>query len=427
MLGRVYGRVRRGLGEGREEDQEKGLRWEDVKEVLKGMKDKKAVGIDGIPAEVWKYGGKEMERWVWMICDRIWKGEGWIEEWNKGIIVPIMKKGEGINVEEYRGVLLTTALYKRQVSKPGGKIVALFVDLRAAFDSVDRETLVKSIRDRGVREGLVVRCEDVLREVRNRVRVGENLGECFWTGRGVRQGCPLSPMLFNLLTADLEQELRGGRWEGVRLGEGNIFSLAYADDMVLLAEKEDGIKCMLARLERYLDGKGLELNVNKTRIMRFRKGGGRKRKMNWRWKEKVIEEVKEFSYLGYVVQSNEGQKAYVKERMRRGAAVMGKVWGMGKWRFKSDWGRRCWLFDALVWPVIGYGVEIWGWKERESLERLQERYLKWVLGVEWSTLGYMIREEVQRGKLRERAGKRVLGFKLRLEEGRGSELARRGD
>lgn len=45
----------------------------------------------------------------------------------------------------------------------------------------------------------------------------------------------------------------------------------------------------------------------------------------------------------------------------RGAAVaMRQVWGIGKRRFRGDWGRRVWLFDRLVWTVMGYGVEIWG-------------------------------------------------------------------
>lgn len=239
-------------------------------------------------------------------------------------------------------VYVLNYLINRQVSKPGGKMVALFVDLRAAFDCVDRGILAKVMRDRGIREGLVIRCEGVLRETRNRVRIGENLGECFWTGRGVRQGCPLSPTLFNLLTADLEQTMRRGGWGGLKLREEKVYSLSYADDMVLLAEEEDDMRSILVRLERYLDGKGLELNVGKTRIMRFRKG-------------KAIEEVKEFSYLSYVVQGNGGQGAQVRERLRKRAAIMGKVWGIGKRRFKGDWGRLCWLFDMLVWPVIGYG------------------------------------------------------------------------
>lgn len=58
---------------------------------------------------------------------------------------------------------------------------------------------------------MVRRCENILRETRSRVRVGEGLSEVFWTGRRVRQGYPLSPGLFNLLTADLEEFSEEGR------------------------------------------------------------------------------------------------------------------------------------------------------------------------------------------------------------------------
>ncbi|KYN20693.1 hypothetical protein ALC57_06952 [Trachymyrmex cornetzi] len=67
-----------------------------------------------------------------------------------------------------------------------------------------------------------------------------------------------------------------------------------------------------------------------------------------------------------------------------------------------------------------YGVEIWGWKEREAVESLQERYLRWVLGVERRTPGYLVREELQREKLRAKAGKRAWAFEERLRRGDGS-------
>lgn len=64
-----------------------------------------------------------------------------------------------------------------------------------------------------------------------------------------------------------------------------MYTLAYADDIVLLAEGEDEIKCMMARLERYLDRKRLVLSVEKSKMMRFRKGDGRMKKVEWRWKK----------------------------------------------------------------------------------------------------------------------------------------------
>lgn len=86
-------------------------------------------------------------------------------------------------------------------------MVILFVDMKAAFDSVDRGKLIEAMRRRGVREGIVRRCMEILRETSCKVRVGDREGEEFSTVKGVRQGCPLSPSLFTLLVADMEEVL----------------------------------------------------------------------------------------------------------------------------------------------------------------------------------------------------------------------------
>lgn len=78
-------------------------------------------------------------------------------------------------------------------------------------------------------------------------------------------------------------------------------TLAYADDIVLLARREEEMRSMIGRFEEYLDEKRLTLNYQKTKIMRFQKGGGKMKRIDWRWKGKKIEEVKEFAYLGYTL------------------------------------------------------------------------------------------------------------------------------
>lgn len=87
------------------------------------------------------------------------------------------------------------------------------MDLKAAFDSVDRMKLVEALARRGVDGKLVRRCKEVLRESSFRVKVGEEMGKEFLTRRGVKQGCPLSPSLFSLFIADLEEELKKGDGE----------------------------------------------------------------------------------------------------------------------------------------------------------------------------------------------------------------------
>lgn len=64
------------------------------------------------------------------------------------------------------------------------------------------------MRERGVKEGgLVRRTEKIMREVISRVRIGKEMGEGFWTVREVTHGCPLSPILFNIILTDFEQEM----------------------------------------------------------------------------------------------------------------------------------------------------------------------------------------------------------------------------
>ncbi|XP_029164823.1 uncharacterized protein LOC114936023 [Nylanderia fulva] len=112
LLGGVESRVIMG---GRRTEKERGedqIEKEEIRRAIGRIKERKAVGVDGIPGEVWKFGGEGIEKWVWELCNKIWKGEGWIREWSEGLVVPILKRGEGKEVSEYRGVTLTPSLYK---------------------------------------------------------------------------------------------------------------------------------------------------------------------------------------------------------------------------------------------------------------------------------------------------------------------------
>jgi len=231
------------------------------------------------------------------------------------------------------------------------------------------------------------------------------------------EGCPLSPILFNIAIADLEEYMKKGGWGGIKLGEERTYTLMYADDIVLMAEEEQGMRSLISRMEGYLDKKGLELNVEKTKIIRFRKGGGRRKKMDWRWKGKRIEEVREIKYLGYTFTRNGGQEAHIRERRKKAAIVMREAWGIGKRIWGKDWERRMWLYDTLIWTVMGYGAEVWGWRERREVEEMHERFIRWTMGLDWRTPGYMVREETERWMMRGRAGRRAWSYEEKLKGG----------
>lgn len=92
ILGEVEGRVR---GKGRKErvdKRKKKIDKKELREMIKRLKDRKAVGADEIPSEVWKYKGKEIMKWVLEFCNKTWKGKGWPREWKERILVSLLKK-----------------------------------------------------------------------------------------------------------------------------------------------------------------------------------------------------------------------------------------------------------------------------------------------------------------------------------------------
>lgn len=201
------------------------------------------------------------------------------------------------------------------------------------------------------------------------------------------------------------------------MGGERIWSLAYADDLVIMAKSEEEIKEMLKRMEKYLKRKKLYVNIKKSKMICFRSEGGRKR-TEWKWEGQNIEEVKEFKYLGYVVKENGGQEGQIKESKKKGNIVLKQVWGLGEQRFRDDFKRRIKLFRYLVLGVIMYGAEVWGWKEREELERIQKRYIKCTLNFDSCTPDYVVYKETNVEKIGTIAGCRAVKFEEKaIKEG----------
>jgi len=65
---------------------------------------------------------------------------------------------------------------------------------------------------------------------------------------------------------------------------------------------------------------------------------------------------------------------------------------------------------------MGYGAEVWGWRERKEIEEIHERFIRWSMGLDWRTPGYMVREETDRWMMRGRTGRRT--YDEKLKEGR---------
>ena len=98
------------------------------------------------------------------------------------------------------------------------------------------------------------------------VRAGYETTDWFQIGKGVRQGCILSPCLFNLYT---EYILRNAGLEeaqtGIKIAGRNINNLRYVDDTILMAESEEELKSLLKEVKKKVEKVGLKLNIQKTK------------------------------------------------------------------------------------------------------------------------------------------------------------------
>ena len=115
--------------------------------------------------------------------------------------------------------------------------IALFVDLRKAYDSVYRPALFEALKSKGI-NGKVRACiQEIYRTTRCVVHSEIGNSTSFLSKVGVRQGCPLSPLLFNIFVDSLIEMLKA-EGIGVQIPNNNnhITSLHYADDLVILAE-----------------------------------------------------------------------------------------------------------------------------------------------------------------------------------------------
>ena len=100
------------------------------------------------------------------------------------------------------------------------------------------------------------------------VRIGHGTTDWFQIGKGVRQGCILSPCLFNLYTEYIMRNTGLDEAQtGIKIARRNINNLRYTDDTTLMVESEEELKSLLMKVKKESEKVGLKLNIQKTKIM----------------------------------------------------------------------------------------------------------------------------------------------------------------
>ena len=143
-----------------------------------------------------------------------------------------------------------------------------FIDYTKAFDCVDHNKLWKILKELGISDHLTCLLRNLYTGQEATVRTGHGTTDWFQIRKGVRQGCILSPWLFNFYA---EYIMRNAGLDeaqaGIKITGRNLNNLRYADDTTLTAESEEELKSLLMKVEDESEKVGLKLNIQKTKIM----------------------------------------------------------------------------------------------------------------------------------------------------------------
>ena len=143
-----------------------------------------------------------------------------------------------------------------------------FINYAKAFDCVDHNKLWKILKKRGIPDHLTCLLRNLYACQEATVRTGQGTADWFQIGKGVHQGCILTPCLYNFYA---EYIMRDARLEeaqaGIKIAGRNINNLRYADDTTLMAERKVELKSLLMTVKVESEKVGLKLNIQKTKIM----------------------------------------------------------------------------------------------------------------------------------------------------------------
>ena len=191
------------------------------------------------------------------------------------------------------------------------------------------------------------------------VRTGHGTTERFKIGKGVCQGCILSPCLFNLYSEYIIQNA----WQeevqaGIKISGRNINNLRYADSTTLMAESKKELKSFLMKVKEESEKVGLKFNIQKTKIM----ASGPI--TSWQIDGETIEMVRDFILGGFKITADGDYSHEIKRRLVLGRKTMTNLESILKSRDITLSTKVC-IVKAVVFPVVMYGCESWTIRKAE--------------------------------------------------------------
>lgn len=375
----------------------------EMKEAITKLKRERAIGLDNIPNEFIIEGGEKLWESLRHIFNLICEKQEVPESWGEERIKLLYKGKSRLCLDNYRSIAITSnigkvftrILGKRLASeveekkwlgedqngfrkgrggmdniltlttvmelarKQGKKLFLGFIDLRKAYDRVDRNKLWESLEDIGIGEKSITVMKQLYSNHRRKANTVGGWTKWIDCQVGVKQGCVLSPMLFAIFIRDmLEKAKQVGGW---KIDQDNLAGLLFADDVVLIATSEKELKDQLQEIQTFVREKRLEINLEKSQIMKLSRGGGDAEQ--WEVVDaqgQVIGKMSEttvYKYLGIKLGT---AKIFTHQRSRSIRSILAMV-GIMKARCRClsrdvDAMEKMWL--QVIKPKLMYGKEV---------------------------------------------------------------------
>jgi len=472
---------------------------EDITEGVDKLEYHKAGTADGTVNTMFKCGGAEMAKHLLHLFNWPREKESLPAEWQRSMVVNLFKEGDKADPGNYRGIALISCLGKLYLSlwatriakhadhrlgerqggfrsgrstvdqalilheallrrKRAGKNTFLcFVDFRKAFDTVWHEGLWKRMWDTGIRGKAWRVTRNLYSSINACVKLGDKTSRNVSMRQGVRQGCPLSPILFNLFVEALAERLRKSGF-GAKINGIDLESLLYADDVVLLGESTADLQGMIDVVDKFCRQWRMEINLKKSEVMvvgkerrcvcatrdqpeiwgaqmirdfpvaRTRNGepaGACVLCSPWICRGQKLKVVRKYKYLGIWFTSDLGWDEHIGVMLQKAKTRtqdLGKV--LSNRRLSARAKTLVWL--ASVRPLLEYGCEVWRTDEAQlsEMESVQMAAGKKIFKLNARTSGLAVRALMHVPELRTRHAKLRLNYMAKIMAMHKGRLAR---
>ena len=414
----------------------------EIDNVFRSIKTNKAVGSDMVSNEMLTSSANVILPYLTRLFQYLFLNGVFPECWSISTIVPIYKKGNNSLCSNYRPISLTSLVSKLYTgilnnrikqyldyndilcNEQGGyregyapidhiftlyscihrqfvkdrKLYVAFVDYKCCFDSVTRDGLFNVLRKIGIDGKLLHAIKAVYVNVQARVRNNNQLSDLFSCESGLKQGCLCSPSLFLIFINELSIALNRDGKHGIQLLPGSevIFHLLFADDALLISDTVTGLQNQLNVMNQQSKRLGLEVNLDKTKIVVFRKGGFLSRFEKWSYNDDPLQVVNCYKYLGVdfttMLSFNNLTGAFVSKAKQAIHEILSSLKKIDC--YNLDVFTK--LFDSKVKPILLYGSELWGCSQFDQIEKVHLFALKRFLNVSLHCSNNMVYAETGR-------------------------------